>query len=242
MNMTAVISRASSCEKLPFSSPLVYPVFSILDPETTYSLSVSQTVNGVVDALAHVTEQYITSGSGTPLQDRLCESIISTLIEEAPKILSDPNDYEARANIMWCATNALNGWCSCGSVQDWATHMIGHELTAFYRLDHAQSLAVVMPELWRIKIRAKEKKLAQFARQVFNVKEKSDSRAARMAIEKIEDLFHSLGMKTKLSDYGIKNDEAARKVYERFMGRGDVAFGEDGDINAAKAREILLNC
>jgi NADP-dependent alcohol dehydrogenase len=140
--------------------------------------------------MAHVTEQYITSGSGTPLQDRLCESIILTLIEEAPKILSNPNDYDARANIMWCSTNALNGWCSCGCVQDWATHMIGHELTAFYGLDHAQSLAVVMPELWRINIRVKEKKLAQFARRIFGVKAKTDPRAALMAIVKTEEFFH----------------------------------------------------
>ncbi len=242
MNPTAVISRASTGEKFPFSSPCVYPVFSILDPETTYSLPEKQSVNGAVDAVIHVTEQYITSGPGLALQERFCESIIATVMEEAPKILSNPRDYEARANLMWCATNALNGWCGLGRTQDWATHMIGHELTAIYGIDHAQSLAVVLPELWRIKIRAKERALAQFARRVFGVEEKNGSRAAATAITKTEDFFHSIGMKTRLSDYGIKSEEAAARVYERFMSRGDVALGEDGDINAAKAREILLRC
>lgn len=242
MNPTAVISRASTGDKLPFSDPCVYPVFSILDPETTYSLPERQLVNGVVDAFVHVTEQYILSGPGLALQDRFCESILAVVLEEAPRILMDSSNYEARANIMWCATNALNGWCGLGRMQDWATHMIGHELTALYGIDHAQSLAVVLPELWRAAIRTKERALAQLARRVFGAGEKSDSRAAEIAVEKTEEFFHSMGMKTRLADYGINSEEAAEKVYERFMGYGDVAFGEDGDVNAARAREILLRC
>jgi len=240
MNPTAVISRASTGDKLPFSDPCVYPVFSILDPETTYSLPERQSVNGAVDTFVHVTEQYVLGGPASLLQDRFCESIIATVIEETPKILSDSRNYEARANIMWCATNALNGWCGLGRTQDWATHMIGHELTALYGIDHAQSLAVVLPELWRAKIRTKERALAQFARRVFGAEEGKDSKAAEIAIARTEEFFHSIGMKTKLSDCGINREEAATRVYERFMGYGDVAFGEDGDINAARAREILL--
>ncbi|OGV58631.1 MAG: aldehyde reductase [Lentisphaerae bacterium GWF2_52_8] len=236
MNTNSVISRVETSEKLHFSSPLVYPVFSILDPETSVSLPVRQTVNGIVDSFVHVMEQYMTKDLNTPLQDRYCEAIISTLVEESPKVLYTPSDYDVRANIMWCATNALNGWCSCGCLQDWATHMIGHELTAFYGIDHAQSLAIVLPELWRAKIDSKRQKLVQFGRRVFAVS------SAEEAIFKTEEFFHSIGMKTKLSDYGIQPADASKKIYERFMGRGDVALGEGGDINAAAARDILLRC
>lgn len=149
MNDAAVISRASTREKLCFISPKVMPQFSILDPETTFSLPRRQTVNGIVDAYVHVTEQYVASPCNAPLQDRQAEAVLLTLVEEAPKILVKPSDYDVRANLMWAATNALNGLIGCGVPQDWATHMIGHELTAFYGIDHAPSLAVVLPSLWR---------------------------------------------------------------------------------------------
>jgi len=238
MNGGSVISRTSTREKLFFISQKVMPQFSILDPETTFSLPMRQTVNGIVDAYVHVTEQYVASPCNAPLQDRQAEAVLLTLAEEAPKVLVNPSDYDTRANLMWAATNALNGLIGCGVPQDWATHMIGHELTAFYGMDHAQSLAVVLPSLWRHTKPAKQPKLAQLARRVFaTAHDLSDTAAAERAIDATEHFFQSIGMKTKLSDYGIEADDAARRVSERMKTRGD-SWGETG-IASADIADIL---
>lgn len=241
MNSNSVISRRSTEEKFPFSSPLVYPQFSILDPETTYSLPERQTVNGIVDAFVHVMEQYMTFDMDSPLQDRQAEAILLTLIEEAPKVKANPNDYNARANIMWCAAQALNGVISCGVAQDWATHMLGHELTALYGLDHARTLACVLPSLLRNRKNAKLGKLVQMGRRVFGINENDNEKTAEKTVCAIEDFFHSAGMKTKLSDYGINSGEAALKVSERFKKRSSV-FGEREDITPEVSAEIIKNC
>lgn len=140
MNPFAVITKWATREKLPFSSPLVYPRFSVLDPETSFTLPPRQISNGIVDAFVHTMEQYMTYPAAAPLQDRMAESILRTLIEEGPKTLANPGDYESRANVMWCATMALNGLIAVGVPQDWATHMIGHELTALHNVDHGKSV------------------------------------------------------------------------------------------------------
>lgn len=233
-NGNSVISRAATREKLHFFSEHVFPVFSVLDPETTFSLPVRQVRNGIVDTFVHVMEQYMTFPSGAPLQDRFAESLIQTLVEVAPVTLKKPGDYEARATFMWTATLALNTLIGCGVTQDWSTHMIGHELTAFYGLDHAETLAIVMPGVWDYKFAAKKEKLQQFGRRVWNVK------TARQAISETEGFFHSVGMPTRFSDYGIRAAEAAAKVSARFKERGDI-FGEHGDIDAAAAKKILLS-
>jgi NADP-dependent alcohol dehydrogenase len=231
-NGNAVISRKSSQEKLAFASPLVYPVFSVLDPETTFTLPAKQVRNGLVDAFVHVMEQYMTYPVPALLQDRLAESVLATLIEVAQRTLDNPTDYDARADFMWSATIALNNLLSCGVPGDWATHMIGHELTAFYGIDHAESLAVVLPGLWRHQLEAKAAKLAQFGRRVWNVE------GAAAAIERTEAFFHSLEMPTQLRAYHIDAEEAARKVQERFASRR-VRFGERGKITPEVAAQIL---
>ena len=170
MNGGAVISRNATQEKLYFVSPRTFPRFSILDPETTYSLPPRQTANGIVDALVHTTEQYLTYPADAPLQDRQAEAILLTLIEEGPKALADPQNYAVRANLMWCATQALNGLIGCGVPQDWTTHMIGHELTALYGIDHAQSLALVLPGTLRHQRQRKRAKLLQYAQRVWNLR------------------------------------------------------------------------
>ncbi|MBU9889139.1 MAG: iron-containing alcohol dehydrogenase [Candidatus Omnitrophica bacterium] len=233
-NGNSVISRGASREKLHFFSPLVFPVFSVLDPQATFSLPPKQVRNGIVDTFVHVMEQYLTYPSAAPLQDRLAESLVQTLVDVAPVTLKRPKDYEARATFMWTATLALNTLISCGVPQDWSTHMIGHELTAFYGLDHAETLAIVLPGVWRYKFASKKKKLAQFGRRVWGV------RTAGQAVERTERFFHTVGMPTRFSAYGIRAAEAAQKVYERFRERGDV-FGEHGDIGAAAAKKILLS-
>lgn len=241
MNNGAVISRISTSEKLPFHSNLVFPKFSIIDPQVTFSLPVRQTINGIVDTFVHVMEQYCTYDVNTPLQDDWALGILRTLINEAPKVLAEPNDYDARANIFWCATCGLNYWISLGAVQDWATHMIRHELTAFYGIDHGQSLAIVLPRLLKNQKVSKSKKLAKLAREVFGVQETVDLKAADKAIDNIEEFFNSIGMKTKLADYEIDAMDAAEKIKNRFAQR-NVAFGEKCNITSETAFEIIKNC
>ncbi len=240
MNNGAVISRLSTNEKLAFHSAKVYPKFSIIDPETTYSLPMNQTINGIVDTFVHTMEQYCTYDVNTPLQDSWELGLLKTLIQESPKVLENPNDYDARANVFWCATCGLNFWMSVGQVQDWATHMIGHELTAFYGIDHGQSLAIVMPRVLESQFENKKQKLSKLAREVFGANG-NDEETAKIAIKKVEEFFNSIGMKTKLSDYQINAKEAAEKVRERFAQR-KTAIGEQGRIDAQTTYDILVNC
>ena len=235
MNCGSVITRAATHEKYHFMDPLVFPRFSIIDPQVTFSLPQRQVVNGIVDTFVHVMEQYMTYDVNTPLQDRQAEAIIKTLVEEAPKVLTHPDDYDVRANLFWCSSMALNTLIAMGVVQDWATHMIGHELTALYGLDHAVTLAIIMPELWRFKRADKMDKLLKFGKEVFGVD------TANATIEKVEEFFHSIGMKTKLADYGVVAEEAAVQVKNRFNERG-TKLGERGDIDGNAAYAILSNC
>lgn len=218
MNGNSVVTRAATQEKLSFSSPLVYPKFSILDPETTYSLPPRQISNGVVDAFVHVAEQYVNPPANAPLQDYCAESILKVLIEEGAKALSTPLDYNVRANVMWAATMALNGLIACGVPQDWSTHDIGHELTALYGLDHGQTLAVVMPGVWRTLRRQKLDKLLQMGARVFGISSGSPEERAEAAIDATERFFQSLGTKTRLSDYGL-DASAIEPVAQRFATR-----------------------
>jgi NADP-dependent alcohol dehydrogenase len=182
MNMFSVISRASTHEKLALANPAVYPRFSILDPETTFTLPIRQTRNGIVDAFVHVMEQYMTFPADAPLQDRQAEAILTTLMQEGPALIKNPRSYRIRANMMWAATQALNGLISCGVPQDWTTHSIGHELTALYGIDHALSLAIVMPAVWRHQRSRKEKKLLSYAERVLGIRAGRDK--AALAIQK----------------------------------------------------------
>ena len=232
-NGTAVISNNKLNEKLFFGSELTYPKFSILDPEATFTLPPGQTANGIVDAFVHVMEQYMTFDVNAPLQVRQAEAILSTLIEEGPKVLENPNDYGARANIMWCACQALNGLIACGVPQDWASHMIGHELTALYGIDHAQSLAVVLPGVLKNRIASKGPRLLQCGKRVFGIRTSNPERVIR----KIESFFLSLGAKTRLKDYGIPS-KAGKIVAQRLAAR-KMILGEKQDIDADAVISIL---
>lgn len=231
-NGNSVISRQATAEKLHFTAAVSFPVFSVLDPETTFSLPAKQIRNGVVDAFVHVMEQYMTYPAAAPLPDRLAESVLQTLVEVGPVTLAEPQNYEARASFMWSATLALNTLISSGVPQDWATHMIGHELTAFYGLDHAETLAVILPGVWQYKLEQKKAKLEQYGRRVWNVA------SAPAAIQKTEEFFHALQMPTRLSDYKISAPEAAEKIRARVAERGE-AFGEHADIKADDVAKIL---
>lgn len=237
MNSGAVITRAETCEKFAFNSPRVYPLFSILDPETTYSLPNNQTANGVIDAFVHVCEQYMTYPSDAPLQDRFAESILATLVESGTVVLNNPQNYTARANIMWAATMALNGLIGCGVPQDWATHMIGHELTALHGLAHGETLAIVMPALWRVMKEDKKEKLVRLGEKVFGIEGGTDDERADLTITIVENFFRMMGVRTKLSEYGLWMD-VIEPIVARFEQRG-WKLGEKQNITPDVVRAIL---
>ncbi len=232
-NPFAVISRRGTGEKLAFSSDHCYPKFAVLDPETTYSLPRKQVANGIVDAFMHTMEQYLTFPVHAELNDRFAESILQTLIEVGPKTLADPNDHDARATFVWSATMALNGLIGCGVPQDWATHMIGHELTALYGIDHARTLAAVAPHLYRVCRENKAEKLQQYAKRVWG------EESAEAGIRRTEEFFESLGVPTRLARYeGVQADTPAL-VVSRFEARGERKFGERGIVDLKAVEEIL---
>lgn len=239
-NGTSVISRAETGQKLVFASRLVLPQFSILDPEACYSLPKQQIGNGVVDAFIHTTEQYLTYPVNAPIQDRFAESILKTLIEEGPIVYKDSKNYDAMANFMWSATMALNGLIGCGVPQDWATHMIGHELTAAFKLDHARTLAIVLPSLLRFKMDQKKDKLLQFAKNVWDITTGTDDEKIENAIQKTEAFFQQMGVPTRLTDYSIDASQVS-KITTQLQNNKRLKLGEHMDITPDDAEQILKN-
>ncbi len=237
MNDGAVISRRSTKEKYGFHNRKGFPKFSILDPEVVYSLPKKQISNGIVDVYAHTLEQYLTSDLDTKVMDRWAEGLLLTLIEEAPKLMSEKPSYESCANFMLCATMGLNGFISMGVEQDWATHMIGHELTALCSLDHGESLAVVYSGVMDVMREEKRAKLLQYAQRVWNIDTKDQDKAIDEAIGKTENFFRSLGKKTRLGEYGI-GEEVCEEIVRRFTERG-WNVGERGIVTPEKTRQIL---
>ena len=237
MNNFAVVSRLSTNEKLAFSSPKVFAKFSILDPSVTMSLPPRQVANGIVDTFVHICEQYLTYPQGTLVQDRQAEALLRVLIEEGPKALTDPMNYEVRANLVWAATKGLDRWLGQGCVQDWATHGIGHEITAFTGADHAQTLALVMPALWKHQIENKREKLLQYAAQVWGIQGENEDAVIDEAIAKTVEFFKSVGMNASRSAYGV-TDEVIDKIVAVFNARG-TKLGERANIGGKEAGEIL---
>ncbi|MFN4144823.1 MAG: iron-containing alcohol dehydrogenase [Runella sp.] len=236
MNYYAVISRTETQEKYGMGHPLVYPQFSILDPETTFSLPPRQIANGIADAFTHVMEQYMTYPVRATMQDRMAEAVLLTLIEEGPKMLQNPTDYDTAANVMWAATMALNGLLAAGVPTDWATHQIGHELTALHGIDHARTLAMVLPHLLEAKKDNKRQKLIQYARNVWQL-DGTDNQLVSAAIEKTTQFYESLGIATKAKDYGV-GQESVAEIVKRFEKRG-MNFGERADITPQVVGQIL---
>ncbi len=237
MNGTAVISKKATQEKISFYSLAVYPRFSILDPEAIFSLPDRQVANGIVDAFIHVIEQYLTFPVNAPLQDRFAEAIMKTLIEEGPKIMANRTDYDAAANFMWCATLALNGLIGMGVPQDWATHMIGHELTAYHGIDHARTLAIVLPGIMHIRRKEKQEKLLQYGERIWNITSGTVDERIDRTIQKTIGFFESVGIPTKLPDYEVPV-ETIVKIMDRTRQRGS-KFGEKADIGPEEIRLIL---
>lgn len=238
MNDGGVVTRQSIKAKLAFSSRHCFPKFSVLDPTTTYTLPPRQIGNGAVDAFVHVMEQYMTYPVNSPVQDRFAESLLKTLIEEGPKALANPQDYDVRANLMWCATMALNGLISTGVPQDWATHMIGHELTALHGIDHAQTLAIVLPSMLRVRKEAKRAKLLQFAERIWDLREGSEDSRIDTAISRMQDYFEQMGVKTRLSDYQLGAKDIS-PVIAALETHRMLTIGEKRDVTLDVSRQVL---
>lgn len=239
MNSGYVISRRETNEKLSSGGPGLFPQFSVLDPEVIRSIPKNQIANGIADAYTHVLEQYMTSPSSADLQERIAESILISLQNAAPKVMSDDFDYDAAGNFMWCCTMALNGLIQKGVITDWAVHAMGHELTAYYGIDHARTLAVVAPSHYRYNFDAKKGKLAQYAERVWGITEGSTEEKAEQAIVKLEEFFHSLQIQTKLSDYTQDFAGTAERVEKAFTERNWLGLGENKNLTPQDAYKIV---
>ena len=238
MNSGAVVTIEATQEKLAFGGSALFPKFSICDPTVIESLPKRQLQNGVVDAYTHVLEQYLTYPHEGYLQDRIAESILQTLIQVGPEVVENPKDYALASNFMWSCTMALNGLIQKGVPSDWATHMIGHELTALYGIDHARTLAVVGPNLYRVMFETKKGKLAQYGKRIFNLTGTEDE-IANEVINKTVAFFHTMGMDTKLSDYTKDFDKTADFIVDRFKERGWLGLGEKQNITLEKVKSIV---
>ncbi|MCQ1060829.1 iron-containing alcohol dehydrogenase [Photobacterium sp. ZSDE20] len=236
MNPHAVISHGE--DKLGISSPFAYPAFSVLDPTYTFTLPKSQIANGIADSFIHTAEQYVTYPAEGRFQDRTAEGIMRTIVEVAQDNLEQPENYDARANLMWCSTMALNGLIGSGVPVDFATHMIGHEVTSLFGIAHAPSLVIIMPALWRVRKEQKAAKLLQYAERVWDITEGTDDEKIDAAIDKTEEFFRSLGLKTRFSDYGytFKDVEPVLDLLEK---HNMTALSETGDLDLTWSKRIL---
>ncbi|MBL8413958.1 MAG: alcohol dehydrogenase [Propionivibrio sp.] len=237
MNNGAVITRRASNDKLAFMHDLLFPRFSVLDPTKTYTLPPRQVANGVVDAFVHVIEQYLTYPADAKVQDRFAEGLLLTLIEDGPKALQEPENYAVRGTLMWTATLALNGLIGAGVPNDWATHMLGHELTVLHGLDHAQTLAVVLPAMLHERRSEKRDKLLQYAERVWELREGDEEERIDQAIACTRQFFESLHVPTRLSDYGIKKD-AIPALVAQLKRHGMVALGEHNNFSLDGSRRV----
>ena len=237
MNNGAVISRRTTHEKFPFHSDLVFPRFSVLDPCVTFSLPKKMIAAGLADTFVHVMEQYMTYPVDARVMDRWAEGLLQTVMEISPAAMGDNPDYDTMANFMLCATMGLNGFIAMGVPQDWATHMIGHELTALHEITHGVTLAIVLPQLLRVMRQDKHDKLLQYATRVLGITEGDDEARIDEAIRRTEEFFHSLGIATRLSDYGV-GQSTVDEIVRRFTERGAV-WGERHDVTPDKVRKIL---
>ena len=239
MNNGAVITRRDIGAKLPFRSRLLFPQFSVLDPTKTYTLPSQQLANGVVDAFVHTVEQYLTYPVNAPLQDRFAESLLQSLVEIGPRLLAAPEpDYDDRASLMWAATLALNGLIGAGVPQDWATHMIGHELTALHNIDHARTLAIVLPAMLNERRDQKRTKLLQYGERVWGIRSGSDAERISAAIDQTRDFFERMGIPTRLSAYGLGAD-AIDTVIRQLEAHGMTQLSEHRDVTPAVSRRVL---
>jgi NADP-dependent alcohol dehydrogenase len=238
MNSGSVITKNATKDKVFFASPHCFPKFSVLDPSVTFSLPERQVANGIVDAFVHVLEQYLTYPVRTEIQDRFAKTILQTLIAEGPKTFQNPTDFDSRANFMWAATMALNGLIGAGVPQDWTTHMIGHELTALFGIDHGRTLAVIMPATLKVMSETKKEKLLQYAERIWGLREGTSDMRIQLAISQTENFFRSLGAETSLHYYGVREQDL-NAILDALVRHRMTRLGERGTVTIETCRRIL---
>ncbi len=238
MNSGGVISHNKG--KHVIGNPLLFPKFSILDPSLSFTLPITQVANGIVDAFIHTVEQYVTCPTDAKFQDRTAEGILKSLIEVGKANIDNPEDYDARANLVWLASMALNGLIGAGVPQDWTTHMLGHELTAMFGIDHGKTLAILQPSVWNIRKEKKRAKLLQYAERVWDICEGTDDEKIDLAIDKTRAFFESLGIKTRLSEYDISKDKI-NDLVKALEDHKLTALSETGDLNLEDSRAIYTD-
>ncbi|MDT1959213.1 iron-containing alcohol dehydrogenase [Carnobacterium divergens] len=241
MNNGAVVTFVEKKAKLSFGSPFSFPKFSILEPELTYTLPTRQLANGVIDSFVHIMEQYLTYPVGGMVQDRFSEGLLQTLIEIGPKVIDEKNhDYNLRANFMWTATNALNRILAPGVPQDWASHSLGHEITALYHIDHARTLAIVLPSLMEIRQHEKREKLIQYAERVWHITDATEDEKIQLAISKTRAFFEQLGAPTHFKEYDL-GEEVVEPLVAQLEKHQLTAISERRDQTLEISRRIYLN-
>jgi len=241
MNSRAIITRKAFMMKRGIMNAYLFPQFAVLDPTLTFTLPVRQVGNGVVDTFVHVLEQYMTYPVEGKVQDRLAEGLLHVLIEEGPKALGEPDNYDVRANLMWCATLGLNGLIGAGVPQDWTAHRLGYELTVLYGLDHAQTLAALVPSMLKIRAQGKRQKLLQYSERIWNIQSGTDSSRIDTAIDKTRTFFESMGLPTCLAGYGVRHVNV-EQVMDLLQAHGMVNIGESKDVTLDMMRAILVRC
>lgn len=235
MNSGSVITNWETQEKYGWGSPLVFPKFSILDPKNTFSVPKDQTIYGIVDMMSHVFEQYFHNAKNTPLQDRFAESILLTVMEAAPKLLDDLENYELRETILYSGTMALNGTLQMGLRGDWGSHNIEHAVSAVYDIPHAGGLAILFPNWMRHNVDTDVSRFKQLAVRVFDVdpEGKSDKEVALEGIDRLSAFWTSLGAPNALKDYDI-DDSKLDLIADKAMARG-----EFGNFNSQNKEDVL---
>lgn len=230
MNCGSVITNWETNEKYGWGSPAIFPKFSILDPVNTFTVPKNQTVYGMVDMMVHVCEHYFHLEDNTPLQDRMCEGLLRTVIETAPKLINDLDNYDYRATILYCGTMALNGMLSMGFAGDWATHDLEHAVSAVYDIPHGGGLAILFPNWMKHNLTIKPERFKQFAVRVFDVdpKGKTAEEAGLEGIQKLRDFWTSVGAPSRLADYDI-DDSKLELMADKAMANG--AFGHFKQLN-----------
>lgn len=241
MNSRSIISRRAMRMKRALMNNHLFPRFAVLDPTKTYSLPRRQIGNGVVDTFVHVLEQYLTYPAGGKVQDRLSEGLLLLLLEEGPRALIEPENYETRANLMWAATLGLNGLIGAGVPQDWAAHRAGYELTVLSGLEHAQTLSILMPVMLKVRAENKKEKLLQYARRIWGLSSGSEICQIEAVIDRTREFFERMGVPSRLRDYGIM-DLDIEAVIGMLEERGLSIMGEKNDVTPDIMRKILKLC
>ncbi|AJD91879.1 NADH-dependent butanol dehydrogenase A [Jeotgalibacillus malaysiensis] len=238
MNAGSVITNEETQEKYGWGSPATFPQFSILDPQNTFTVPKDQTIYGMVDMMSHLFEQYYHNVSNTPVQDRLIESVLRTVIETAPKLVNDLENYELRETILYSGTLALNGMLQMGYRGDWASHNIEHAVSAVYDIPHAGGLAILFPNWMKHNLEVNEARFAQMAVRVFDVdpEGKSDREIGEEGIQRLREFWNEIGAPSTLADYDI-NDEKIDLMADKAMINGE--FGNFKKLSKDDVVKIL---